>query len=111
MEEGGGGKSILECRESVATTMVSVLRQSCWATEKGNDEDAISMLEKSSFCSSVGQGGEEGQEEEEEGKNGMRSMYDEVKEMVETDGEMRKWVYEDGKVMTLMHDAAWYDVI
>ena len=39
----------------------------------------------------------------------MKLMYDEVKEMaemVETDGEMEKWVYEDGKVVTLMHIAA-----
>ena len=64
VEEGGGGKSILNCRESVATTMVSVLRQSCWAREKGNDENAINMLEKSSFCSSIGQEGEDVQEEE-----------------------------------------------
>ena len=77
--------------------------------EKGNDEDAINMLEKSSFCSSIGQGGEDG----------MKSMYDEVKKVVKTDGEMKKWVYEDGKVIlhvtfghlpmvTLMHNAAEY---
>ena len=85
VEEGDGGKSILNCCESVATTMVSVLRQSCWSREKGNQEDAINMLEKSSFCSSVGRAEEDVQKEEEERKNGMKLMYNEVKEMVEID--------------------------